>query len=87
MSGQSKANIFGCSSQHKIRVNQPKIDLTPEQFLELKETQDYIKLHPDSVSIGDNGEIFCNDNLSIRYLRLLGNKKVKKALRKALENR
>ncbi|WP_241610153.1 hypothetical protein [Rosenbergiella epipactidis] len=87
MPGQSKANIFGCSSKHKISMNQPKTNLTPDQFLELKETQDYIKLHPDSVSIGDNGEVFCNDDLSMRYLHLLGNKKVKKALRKALESR
>ena len=86
MGAQSKGHLFGCSSVHGIRSHAPKADLTPDQFLALKETQDYLKEHPEAVSV-DGDDIFASEALCRRYIHLLGNKKLKKAFRKAMESK
>ncbi len=86
MGSQSKSHLFGCSSVQRIRAEGPKADLTPEQFLALKETQDYLQEHPEAVSV-DGDDIFASEALCRRYIHLLGNKKLKKAFRKAMQNR
>lgn len=82
MSSQSKANIFGCASTHRIS-NRQHTELTAEQFLALDETREYIANHPGSYDETEGGIFICEE-LTLRYLHLTGNKRAKKALRKAL---
>ncbi|SQK74450.1 hypothetical protein [Tatumella ptyseos] len=86
MGVQSKSHLFGCSSVHRVRSKTARTDLTPDQFLALKETQDYLKEHPEAVSV-DGDDIFASEALCRRYIHLLGNKKLKKAFRKAMANK
>ena len=81
MAGQAKPGIFGCSSSHKI-IQRTGSVLSPEQFLALEEVKQHIAANPDAISVTETG-VFMSDELSMRYLQLSGNKKAKKAFRKA----
>ena len=81
MSGQAKSHLFGCNSTHKFRKRQPELDLTPEQFIALEETQAYLSAHPESISYED-GQAYLCPTLCDRYLQLLGNKRLRKLFRR-----
>ncbi|HCB1459330.1 TPA: hypothetical protein MYP51_005502 [Citrobacter farmeri] len=82
MGNQSKPGIYGASSTHKVKKAQRGgFSLSQERFLALKETKDWIDLHPDAVRYID-GECYLSRELSLLYLHLCGNKKIKKRVPK-----
>ncbi|ENG2550923.1 TPA: hypothetical protein I8190_004549 [Citrobacter freundii] len=87
MGNQSKPGIYGASSTHKVKKAQRGgFSLSQERFLALKETKDWIDLHPDAVRYID-GECYLSRELSLLYLHLCGNKKIKKEFRKSTMDR
>ncbi len=85
MSNQCKANLFGCSSVHKASSKKTGTvnTLSVEQLLDLDEVKQHVLSHPDAVTRRD-GEVFISRELTLRYLRLCGNKRLKKEFRKAV---
>ncbi len=85
MSNQCKANLFGCSSVHKApgKKSCTVNALSLEQFLDLDEVKLHVLSHPDAVTRRD-GEVFISRELTLRYLHLCGNKRLKKGFRKAI---
>lgn len=85
MSNQCKANIFGCSSVHKApgKKSGAVNALSVEQFLDLDEVKQHVLSHPDAVTRRD-GAVFISRELTLRYLHLCGNKRLKKEFRKAV---
>lgn len=82
MVAQNKSAIFGCASTHRISTRHHN-SLTVEEFLELDETREYIANNPGAYQ-NTAGKVFVCDELVLRYLHLIGNKRAKKSFRKAL---
>lgn len=84
MSSQRKANLFGCTSVHKASggKNASRSVMTVDQFLDLNEIKQYVASHPDSVT-RQGGDVYISPELTLRYLHLCGNKRLKKEFRKA----
>lgn len=83
MAAQARGNIFGCSSSHGTQATMGKESiLSPDAFLELDEIKRYLIEHPEAISVV-NGEVYLNEFLTFRYLHLCGNKRLKKAFKKA----
>lgn len=83
MAAQSKPNFFGCTSLHRTshRNGKEKQALSVEEFLALDEVKTHIEDNPGAVSY-ENGEAFLSEGLTLHYLHLSGNKKLKKQFKK-----
>ncbi|MEQ1969379.1 hypothetical protein ABLA30_20885 [Xenorhabdus nematophila] len=90
MGCQNKPHTFGVTSvsrESRVTHNRRQAHkLTPEEFLSLDAVKEYLAICPDSVR-RDPGtdEIWLNKTLTMMYLDLCQEKKLKKALLKAMK--
>ncbi len=88
MSSQRKANLFGCASVHKASGGKKvsRSAMTVDQFLGLDEIKQYVSSNPTAVTRQGDG-VYISPELTLRYLHLCGNKRLKKEFRKATKGR
>ncbi|EDV4827181.1 hypothetical protein Y947_004138 [Salmonella enterica] len=87
MGNQSKPHVFGCQSSHRItnRTKKTQGTLSISEFLALDEIKLHRLNHPEAVKIID-GEVYLSEALTILFLHLSGNKKLKKEFKRALRS-